>query len=210
MESGNSVFEASASQLVQTGYGNAEKIASKIVKNGQLWSNPEAKAWSKESICANFEVGETSWGSPKVLLTGQTLTPTRRNFLVNNYTPLDFSVEISEARDGDSLALTASIDDPEDLADFLALNYDSPSDEEIYGMGFQYTEWNFRGKRVPVVTSEGGIGRGLEPLTFLMNVAGRQGGNTMTTYAPSYSHITSRNRGFIFHTPAAGYLDFSK
>jgi len=28
-------------------------------------------------------------------------------------------------------------------------------------MGLQYTEWNLKGKRVPVITSEGGVGRGL-------------------------------------------------
>ena len=36
-------------------------------------------------------------------------------------------------------------------------------------MGLQYTIWNFKGLKVPVITSEGGVGRGLEPLTELLN-----------------------------------------
>lgn len=67
---------------------------------------------------------------------------------------LDFSVDI-KGSDGD--------------VKFLALNYESASNEEFYGMGLQYTLWNFKGEKVHVITSEGGVGRGLEPITYWLN-----------------------------------------
>jgi len=39
--------------------------------------------------------------------------------------------------------------------------FDSPKNEKVYGMGLQYTETNFKGKNVHMITSEGGVGRGL-------------------------------------------------
>jgi hypothetical protein len=51
----------------------------------------------------------------------------------------------------------------------MSLNFKADSDEEIYGMGLQYTEWNFKNKSVPIIVSEGGVGRGLQPITREMN-----------------------------------------
>lgn len=66
-------------------------------------------------------------------------------------------------------------------------------------MGLQYTETDFKGKNVHVITSEGGVGRGLQPLTEMLNSqVNNQGGSTVTTYAPAYSFGTSLRRGFVF------------
>jgi len=71
-----------------------------------------------------------------------------------------------------TLKLKATIDaDPANVKfDFIRLQFNSTSDEEIYGMGLQYTVWNFKGLQVPVISSEGGVGRGLEPLTEFLNL----------------------------------------
>jgi alpha-glucosidase len=62
-----------------------------------------------------------------------------------------------------------------------------------------------------MVSSEGGVGRGLQPLTDLLNTEkkARQGGSPLTTYAPAYSFTTSNRRGFVWpdHTEI-GSLDF--
>ncbi len=65
-------------------------------------------------------------------------------------------------------------------------------------MGLQYTEWNFKNKSVPIIVSEGGVGRGLQPITREMNQVGGGGGNTMTTYAPAAQWITNKQRAFLF------------
>jgi len=49
------------------------------------------------------------------------------------------------------------------------MKYHSPKDEEIYGLGLQYTEWDFKGKKAHIISSEGGVGRGLQPVTFVAN-----------------------------------------
>lgn len=49
--------------------------------------------------------------------------------------------------------------------DFMQLVFDSDSREKIYGLGLQYTETNFKGQKVHIISSEGGVGRGLAPLT---------------------------------------------
>jgi alpha-glucosidase (family GH31 glycosyl hydrolase) len=35
-----------------------------------------------------------------------------------------------------------------------------------------------------------------------------QGGNELTVYTASYTHITNMGRAFLFNTSAMGYLDF--
>lgn len=65
------------------------------------------------------------------------------------------------------LAFSAKIDQP--VGNWMSLNFKADSDEEIYGMGLQYTEWNFKNKSVPIIVSEGGVGRGLQPITREMN-----------------------------------------
>lgn len=62
-----------------------------------------------------------------------------------------------------------------------------------------------------MISSEGGVGRGLQPLTDMLNAQNeaRQGGSTVTTYAPAYTFTTSRRRGFTLgnHTEI-GKVDF--
>ena len=89
--------------------------------------------------------------------------------------------------------------------------FDSPSIEKIYGFGLQYTETNFKGKNVHIITSEGGVGRGLKPLTQMLNDENKgQGGTTMTTYSPAYSFGTSLRRGFVWDDHnEIGNVDFS-
>ena len=93
----------------------------------------------------------------------------------------------------------------------MSVNYESKSDEEIYGLGLQYTEWNFKGKHVPIICSEGGVGRSLETITFFANIFFTRGGGTsMTTYAPSYSYVTNKNRSITFNSTALGFYDFKQ
>ena len=90
------------------------------------------------------------------------------------------------------------------------MNFGSTADEEIYGMGLQYTVWNLKGSLMPVITSEGGVGRGLEPLTTFLNLfSHNQGGSPVTTYAPTYSFITTKNYGMLFNSSAIGHVDFT-
>ena len=118
-------------------------------------------------------------------------------------------MRVRQAEDGFGITIEASIVDADHEYDFVAVNYDSPDDEEVYGLGLQYTEWNFKGKRVPIITSEGGVGRGLQTVTFLLNTFfGKAGGTPVTSYSPSRSYVTNKNRGVTFNSSAIGFYDF--
>lgn len=59
-----------------------------------------------------------------------------------------------------------------------------------------------KGKRVPILVSEQGIGRGAQPLTALLNwVADGAGGDWSTSYAPQPVYVTDHNRSILLENP---------
>ncbi|KAL1548762.1 sulfoquinovosidase-like [Salvia divinorum] len=77
----------------------------------------------------------------------------------------------------------------------ICLTYSSERSERFYGFGEQFTHMDLKGKRVPILVQEQGIGRGDQPITFAANlVSYRAGGDESTTYAPSPFYITSKMR----------------
>ncbi|KAG6690960.1 hypothetical protein I3842_10G039800 [Carya illinoinensis] len=77
----------------------------------------------------------------------------------------------------------------------IYLTYSSEANERFYGFGEQFSHLDFKGKRVPILVQEQGIGRGDQPITFAANlVSYRAGGDWSTTYAPSPFYMTSKMR----------------
>jgi hypothetical protein len=55
-----------------------------------------------------------------------------------------------------------------------------------------------KGKRVPILVAEQGIGRGAEPVTSFLNIfADRAGGDWSTSYAPKPMYMTNFNRSMM-------------
>ena len=52
----------------------------------------------------------------------------------------------------------------------LLLTYGCESDEEFYGFGAQYSRVDMKGTRIPLFLSEQGVGRGLQPLTGILDL----------------------------------------
>lgn len=50
------------------------------------------------------------------------------------------------------------------------LSYASDENERFYGFGEQFSHMNFKGKRVPILVQEQGIGRGDQPITCAANL----------------------------------------
>jgi len=91
------------------------------------------------------------------------------------------------------------------------MSYASDTDEEIYGMGLQYTVWDFKGRSVPLISAEGGVGRGLQPISRIINADGKGGAGTdVTSYAPSATYITNKHRAFVFNPNEIGIADFTQ
>lgn len=61
---------------------------------------------------------------------------------------------------------------------------------------------------MPIITAEGGIGRGLGEITHFTNLYKNSGGTTVTSYAPSYSYVTNKKRAVSFNSTAVGFYSF--
>ncbi len=70
------------------------------------------------------------------------------------------------------------------------------TDEHIFGGGEQFTHLDLRGKRLPMLTEEQGVGRGAQPITAGANITAGAGGSDVTTYAPVPFFFTSAFRSF--------------
>ena len=84
--------------------------------------------------------------------------------------------------------------------------FNSDEDEEIYGMGIQNSVWNFKGHSVPLLSAEGGVGRGLEPIS---SSKGIDAGTSTTSYGPALSFITNKQRAFVCESTNLGLANFS-
>mmetsp|Transcript_35559 Transcript_35559/g.82332 ORF Transcript_35559/g.82332 Transcript_35559/m.82332 type:complete len:781 (+) Transcript_35559:115-2457(+) len=74
----------------------------------------------------------------------------------------------------------------------------SAEDEQVLGFGSQYSEFNLKGKYVPILSTEQGIGRGLQPITAALNVGGGgSGGSWHTTYTAIPAYLTPEGRALM-------------
>ena len=89
------------------------------------------------------------------------------------------------------------------------LSYGSEEDESIFGLGTQFTYWNFKGSKIPIIVSEQGVGRGLQPVTAIYNdVFNGAGGNFHTTYAPIPGYLTNHGRSILLKNDQISIFDF--
>ncbi|HOH28264.1 MAG TPA: alpha-glucosidase [Candidatus Hydrogenedentes bacterium] len=77
------------------------------------------------------------------------------------------------------------------------MTYASEPDEHFFGFGEQFSCFDLKGKRVPIVVQEQGIGRGLQPITFLVNLVAGAGGSWDASYACVPHYITSKCRSLF-------------
>ena len=82
--------------------------------------------------------------------------------------------------------------------------------EAVFGGGEQYSYFNLRGHRFPIMTREQGVGRRYNrPLTFLAELHDKAGGAYHTTYYPQPTFVSSRNYFIHVHSFDYSVLDFS-
>ncbi len=87
--------------------------------------------------------------------------------------------------------------------------YKTSADERFFGFGAQYSYLDMKGKRVPVLVQEQGIGRGLQPLTFLMNLFAGSGGDAFSTYAAVPFYLTNHLRSMFLKNPEYSVFDLT-
>jgi len=92
----------------------------------------------------------------------------------------------------------------------IILTYGSHKDEQFFGFGTQYSNFNLKGKKLFTFTEEQGIGRGDQPITFLADVTNGAGGDEFTSYAPIPHYITTENRSVFYDNTSYGEFDLRK
>jgi alpha-glucosidase len=90
----------------------------------------------------------------------------------------------------------------------LFLTYASNPDEHFFGFGEQFTDFDMKGKQVPVWISEQGVGRGEQPITTAADLTnGGAGGNEFTSYAAMPFYMTSQMRALSLVNSAYSSFD---
>ena len=145
------VFESDA-HLLTVGHGDVDDIT--IMVAGNVDNFPKVQSRSTLMNCGEAEVdnaaGSFAFGGQIVLDEA-------------NGSATEFSVAFNST-DTNKLSFKAQAKEAFSATNgtnFFSMTYNSPVDEEIYGMGLQYSEWDFKGKSVPLITTEAGVGRGL-------------------------------------------------
>jgi hypothetical protein len=83
--------------------------------------------------------------------------------------------------------------------------------ENFYGMGEQYTVHGMRGRTVPVFSTEQGIGRGLQPISKLIDLTSpshEASGNWHTTYTAIPHYVTSNLKSVYVNDTRYMTFDF--
>lgn len=91
------------------------------------------------------------------------------------------------------------------------LTYATDAEENFYGFGESFSHFNLKGRRVPILVSEQGVGRGEQPITDYLNenVAQGVGGDWYTTYAPKPIYITNHNRTVFLNNSEVSFFDLT-
>jgi alpha-glucosidase len=179
-------------------------------------SNPLKILWEttpgKSFIIAakGHEVVEESKGSfsiedeTKLLCLNQSVTEINntasgielKGFLECDGTPKKSSYSmIFSAVSENRLGFEVKIDDPDLNRTYLT--YKTEKEEHFFGFGEQFSNFDVKGKRLPIFVMEQGVGRGIEPLTFFADLTAGSGGKWHTSYAGVPQYITSQQRSFF-------------
>lgn len=90
----------------------------------------------------------------------------------------------------------------------IYLRYRSEPDEGFFGFGHQLTYFNQKGKILPILVQEHGIGRGLPIITPLVDLAyNGAGGTPYLTEAPAPHYITSKLRSLFLENKEYSEFD---
>tara|TARA_Y100001937_G_C7136710_1_gene340328 strand:+ start:17730 stop:19994 length:2265 start_codon:yes stop_codon:yes gene_type:complete len=87
---------------------------------------------------------------------------------------------------------------------------ESSEEEGYFGFGEQFTYFNLKGKRLPILVQEQGIGRGAEPITTGANITAGAGGDWHTSYAGVPHFITSRMQSLMLMNYEYSVFDMRK
>ncbi len=103
--------------------------------------------------------------------------------------------EILIQKTGNRICFSVNTTDPK--IQFTKIILPAKPGEHIYGCGEQYTFLDLKGKKVPIISQEQGIGRGRDLLTFLAELTHGAGGHAFSTYLAAPVYFTNQGSGFF-------------
>ncbi|MCG8668737.1 MAG: alpha-glucosidase [Pseudomonadales bacterium] len=107
------------------------------------------------------------------------------------------------------LQFTATTND--EAYNHIVLNYISDAEEHFYGFGEQFSYLDLKGRQVPVLTQEQGIGRGEPLLSLLVNLySPGSGGTTLSSYYAVPQYITDQRRSIFLENSEYSRFDLTK
>lgn len=136
-----------------------------MVFRGSLFFGPLPTSHPKTSPSHSFRQQPMSQSSREP----QELVKTSFRFVVNASRHEDSLSLKADEEPGIHIRFSAYGD--EALIDRLYFVVGSDEQENLYGLGESFTYMNLKGGQVPILAREQGIGRGLEPLSFVLNAA---------------------------------------
>ena len=109
----------------------------------------------------------------------------------------------------EQLRFELTLDSEKTTFNRIYLRYASSPDERFYGFGAQFSYLNMKGRTLPILTQEQGIGRGSEPLTSAINTI-RPGvsGDWYSTYAAVPFYLTNTGRSFFLENYEISIFNF--
>ena len=90
------------------------------------------------------------------------------------------------------------------------LTHASSPEGHFFGFGTQYTYFDWKGRIVPILIGEQGIGRGEQPVTWAVDWKAGAGGDPYTSYASVPHYITSEARSFFLENYEYSTFDLRK
>ncbi|MFK7969953.1 MAG: alpha-glucosidase [Bacteroidia bacterium] len=112
------------------------------------------------------------------------------------------------AKGAKTLALSYTVE--EGQANRIYLTYASSEQERFVGFGEQFSFVNMKGKRLPIFCMEQGIGRGMQPLTGIVDLVAKSGGDWHTSYAGVPFYLSNHKRSFFLENSAYSVFDLRK
>ena len=123
---------------------------------------------------------------------------------LNGRTSVPWKVSL-KVLDPEQILFTATLENPAKEPRLL-LRYSCQPDERFFGFGEQFTHLDLKGRRLDILSQEPGIGRGIQPLTWLMNRFGAGGDDTRSN-APVPHYITSACRSLCLENHELSRFD---
>ena len=121
-----------------------------------------------------------------------------------------FELQLCEVSEGHLAFRAGSVSSDFDR---ITLRVTSDAQERIYGMGEQvpHETLNLKRRQIPVLSQEGGVGRGHPVITPAVNLASPgSGGNESSTYYAAPHYLTSHNRSLFLENTEYAVFDFRK